>query len=291
MFLVALLSFQGCAVNKQGGITQLSLDTGELTANVIQELQTANGKAVLRRLPNGQYQLKLYDRNRIIDLGYMTTPFVDFIAKINDYDLISVGDGTKTCTNTHKLVQIKGYDVYSWDFNNGVGRCDLPLAFAVEGQSWKITQQVLNADRQIWTWTAGRLSTNYERFTPAFAVSNQGSGLGGAPLPGSNNDKSKVPALSAPMTATTAQEKKNPFEGAGFESGGAEAQKRPRANTSIDKKNGYSSASATMPAQTDSPPALKTPRTALPRILEGIYSKPSASSDTEIAPIHVKLGN
>ena len=46
---------------------------------------------MLRRQPDGQYQIKLYDRNRVIELGKMNAPFVDFIAKVNDYDLISVG--------------------------------------------------------------------------------------------------------------------------------------------------------------------------------------------------------
>jgi hypothetical protein len=289
---LALLGLQGCAVNKQGNNTQFGLDPGELTAQVVQELQTAAGRGVLRRLPNGQYQIKLYDRNRVIDLGQMNAPFVDYIARVNEYDLISVGERTPNCGNTHRLVQVKGYDVYTWDFNNTPGRCSLPLEFVLEGGSWKITQQVVNADRQTWTWTAGRLATNYERYTPNANMANQRPLPGNAPAPNatstSNNGRYATPG--APGTAPA--DKKNPFEGAGFEANDGDAQRRARANASTDKKKGeFSSAAPVVESLADSAPAARTPKPGLVRISEGNYSKPSAGSETEVAPIRVQLKN
>jgi hypothetical protein len=287
---LALLGVQGCAVNKQGNNTQFGLDAGELTAQVVQELQTAAGRGVLRKLPNGQYQIKLYDRNRVIDLGHMNAPFVDYIARVNEYDLISVGERTQNCGNTHRLVQVKGYEVYTWDFNNTPGRCSLPLEFVLEGPSWKITQQVVNADRQTWTWTAGRLASNYERYTPTPNTANQRPLPGNAVAPNSSFNNGRYAAPAAPGTA--AADKKNPFEGAGFESNDNEAQRRARANAGSDKKKGeFSTAAPMTESLADSAPAPRAPKPALVRISEGNYSKPSAGSETEVAPIRVQLRN
>jgi hypothetical protein len=284
---IALLGLQGCAVSKQGNNTQFGLDVAEVTATVVQEFQTTTGKAVLRRLPNGQYQIKLYDRNRVIDLGFMNAPFVDNVAKTTGFDLISVGDRTPYCANSHKLVQVQGYDVYTWDFNNTAGRCSLPLEYAWEGQSFKIQQQVVNADRQTWTWTAGRLATNYERYTPAPNVANQRPAPTNAPAP--NNGRFPAPALAP---ATAALDKKNLFEGAGFETNEADAQKRARAAAGTDRKKGeVATAAQASEVLADSAPAPRVARPQLARISEGNYSRPSAGSETEVAPIHVQLRN
>ena len=147
----------GCAISQQGGNTVVRLDADELTATRLQVFQVGSAEGVLRRTLDQQYQIKLYDRMKLIELGRIDNPRVVRAERVSGYDLIVLHAPTQACPQAHRLYELRGLAVGMYDINNTPGQCDRMLGFASDGQGWTALQERGNSERMAWSWSNGKL--------------------------------------------------------------------------------------------------------------------------------------
>lgn len=260
---VLSLLLAGCAVSQQGNNTTFRFDQDELTAVKLQTFQLGSAQGVLRRTANQQYQIKLYDRMKLIDLGRLDNPRVVDTQRFAGYDLIAVHIPTRNCPYAHRLYEVKGQNVGMWDINNIPGKCGQPLSFASDGTAWLAQQEGGRSDATVWLWVDGKLASM---------------------LDPTKSDQRARQAGMAPAAPTQA-----PVQAAGsrrpaarFESGdaAAPADSAPPGSTPAGAKPRIAAAPAT-PAASSPPPARK--------IDAGRYTRLPSNGVTEMAPAKVTL--
>jgi hypothetical protein len=92
----------GCAVSRQGNVYKLGIDQNELTASTLQEFRIGYTNGVVRRSPQGQLQIKLYDRMKVIDLGYVRSKAV------RDYVLMRAAGRCESCDQPAPFIRKNG---------------------------------------------------------------------------------------------------------------------------------------------------------------------------------------
>lgn len=199
--LLLPLLLTACVVSQQGNRTIVGFDTDELTSNKLQTFQLGAAEVVLRRTASQQYQIKLYDRMKLIDLGRVEDPRVADIQRLPGYDLIAVHTPTRACPYAHQLYELSGYQVGMWSINSTPGKCSQPLRFSTDGKAWMAQQEGGRADGLVWFWSEGRLTSMLD---PAQAERrNNGSAAGNrtasAPRDAPSETGAPPAAASAPV--------------------------------------------------------------------------------------------
>src|SRR5471030_1589674 len=222
--LILFLLLSACAVSRQGDGYQFGSDPDELNATTLQQFQLGDTRGVLRRTAQGQVQLKLYDRMKLIDLGRIDKVRVSDALRFPGYDLILLHVPTASCPYAYRLYQLHGYDVGMWDLNNRAGNCGVPLSFSADAQAWVAQQQSTRPDRTTWAWSGGQLISGTAPAGPAATGERgrmaSGEPGAGAPAPaaaakpasgmrfesadGGNNRATGSPAPAAATAATAA---------------------------------------------------------------------------------------
>lgn len=270
---VLSLLLAGCAVSQQGNNTTFRFDQDELTAVKLQTFQLGSAQGVLRRTANQQYQIKLYDRMKLIDLGRLDNPRVVDTQRFAGYDLIAVHIPTRNCPYAHRLYEVKGQNVGMWDINNIPGKCGQPLSFASDGTAWLAQQEGGRSDATVWLWVDGKLASMLDP-TKSDQRARQ---AGMAPA---------VPAqapVQAPVQATGSRRPAARFESGDAAVAGpaaAPADSAPPGSTPAGAKPRIAAAPAT-PAASSPPPARK--------IDAGRYTRLPSNGVTEMAPAKVTL--
>jgi|GEM_PF-2720283 len=178
--LILSLLLSACAVSRQGDGYQFGSDPDELNATTLQQFQLGDTRGVLRRTAQGQVQLKLYDRMKLIDLGRIDKVRVSDALRFPGYDLILLHVPTASCPYAYRLYQLHGYDVGMWDLNNRAGNCGVPLSFSADAQAWVAQQQSTRPDRTTWAWSGGQLISGTAPAGPA-ATGERGRMASGEP--------------------------------------------------------------------------------------------------------------
>lgn len=289
--LVTVLSIflGGCAIDKQGNNYSATLDRDGLFATTTQEFKIGTIVGGVRKLPNGQFEIKLYDRSRVIPISNNPQTSISATTEIGGSELIAVFQPTQYCPYAHRIYQVRNYDVYWWDVNNIQGQCGFPLNFTVDAQSWNI-KQVTDGDKQTWIWAANRLSRKFEPVITA---------IGGRPQSGPAHTNSPATSYKATPSDSAGSKpesagsgaKVNPFEGATFVSSTpASSSPSGKAPASVSKSSATSTDGYADPESAQlSQPTTKASKATLAKIQDGNYSKPGSKDDGEMTAIHVNL--
>lgn len=267
------LLLAACAVSQQGNRTIVGFDQDELTAVRLQDFPLGTAKGVLRRTANNQYQIKLYDRMKLIDLGRIDNPRVVGAVRAPGYDLVIVHAPTRTCPYAHRLYELQGMKVGMYDINNTPGKCDQPVELATDGRSWMAHQTGGRRDSLVWFWDQGKLVSMIDPVQNDSRSRQAGSAApSAAPAP-----------ASAPAAAGTGRR-----PAARFESGDtASAATTAAANVAGSETAPTTPASGAKPRVAATAPYQPAP--AAKRIDAGRYTKLPSNGVTEIAPTKVTL--
>lgn len=196
----------GCAISQQGGNTLVQLDADELTATRLQVFKVGSAEGVLRRTLDQQYQIKLYDRMKLIELGRIDNPRVVRAEHVSGYDLIVLHAPTQACPQAHRLYELRGLTVGMYDINNTPGQCDRMLGFASDGQGWTALQERGNGERMAWSWSNGKLvrMRHPDLAAPPGREAGQAESGAGRRLAG-RFESGEAPAAAARPRAVTAK--------------------------------------------------------------------------------------
>lgn len=266
---VLSLLLAGCAVSQQGNNTTFRFDQDELTAVKLQTFQLGSAQGVLRRTANQQYQIKLYDRMKLIDLGRLDNPRVVDTQRFAGYDLIAVHTPTRQCPYAHRLYEVKAQNVGMWDINNIPGKCGQPLSFASDGTAWLAQQEGGRSDATVWLWVDGKLASMLDPTKADQRIRQAGM----------------APAAPAQAPAQAAGSRR---PAARFESGDAAVAGPPAAPA--DSASAGSTPAGAKPRIATAPatPAASSPTPAR-KIDAGRYTRLPSNGVTEMAPAKVTL--
>jgi len=265
------LLLAACTASQQGNRTVIGFDQDELSAVRLQTFKLGAADAVLRRTVNRGYQIKLYDRMKLIDLGRIDNPRVVGAVRAPGYDLIAVEAPTPACPYAHRLYELKGLAVGMWEVNNTPGKCRYPVTLSTDGQSWLAHQNGGRNDSLVWFWNDGKMVSMLD---PAQDDARKRQ----AAAPGAGQGDTRA----APASGTA----RRPL--ARFESGdaapaaaGARNDDAAPATPAVPARGRVAAA----PAQA----APSAPSAAPRRIDAGRYTKLPSNGVTEIAPTKVTL--
>jgi hypothetical protein len=274
------LVLAGCAVSQQGNVYKIGVDQNELTSSTLQEFRIGDTNGVVRRGPQGQLQIKLYDRMKVIDLGAnVNAASVIYPIRFAQYDVLVVSVPTPACPYAHRIYQLNGYDVGMWDINNIPGRCSASLAFSRDSAGLMARQLSDRADRQAWVWSNGKLVGGLD--PTATAVTRSGvipAPTSAPPVPRQTSTAMPAPAGSNANGGT--------LSSAHFESGGAPAATET-AGAASDTATARRPASAKRATPGAAPVAANA--SASKRIDAGNYEKLPAGAQSEITPVKIIL--
>lgn len=273
------LVLAGCAVNQQGNVYKIGIDQNELTATTLQEFRIGDTNGVVRRSPQGQLQIKLYDRMKVIDLGTnVNTASVIYPIRFAQYDVLVVSVPTPACPYAHRIYQLNGYEVGMWDINNVPGRCSASLAFSRDSAGLMARQLSDRADRQAWVWSNGKLVGGLDPTATAVTRSSVIPAPTSAPASRQTSTAMPPPASSNANGGT--------LSSAHFESGGAPVTAETGAAAS-DTAAVRRPASAKRATAGAAPVAANA--SAPKRIDAGNYEKLPAGAQSEITPVKIIL--
>ncbi|CAD6528464.1 hypothetical protein [Paraburkholderia metrosideri] len=133
--LAAAFALSGCAVDSNG---RISLDVEQATSRELYHFKTAFGDGVLRRTPAGLYQIKLYDRSQIFDLGRTEGVLVDNVTDVDGVTYLTLRMPRPGCDNVYRTLIIKKNEVGKYDLAN---ECQTTVNFGTQDSSWLAVQQ------------------------------------------------------------------------------------------------------------------------------------------------------
>lgn len=133
--LAAAVALSGCAVDRNG---RMSLDVEQATSRELYHFKTAFGDGVLRRTPAGVYQIKLYDRSQIFDLGRTEGVLVDNVVDVDGITYLTLRMPRPGCDNVYRTLIIKKNEVGKYDLAN---ECQTTVNFGTQDSSWLAVQQ------------------------------------------------------------------------------------------------------------------------------------------------------
>lgn len=270
------LLLAACAVSQQGNRAVMGFDQDELSAVRLQTFKLGAADAVLRRTVNRGYQIKLYDRMKLIDLGRIDNPRVVGAVRAPGYDLIAVEAPTPACPYAHRLYELKGMAVGMWDVNNTPGKCRYPVTLSTDGQSWLAHQNGGRNDSLVWFWNDGKMVSMLDPMQGD--ARNRQAGA-----PGATQSAAQGSAQPAPASGSA----RRPL--ARFESG--DAAPATGAGASNDDA-APSTPAAPARGRVAAAPAQQVPSApagTARRIDAGRYTKLPANGVTEIVPTKVSL--
>ncbi|MCG2583909.1 hypothetical protein [Massilia sp. TS11] len=277
--LAALLA--GCAVNKQGNNYQFGIDHNELLGRNLQDFQLGDSKGVLRLNAQGQLQIKLYDRMKVLDLGgQVKSAYVAYAERYPRYDVLVVHMPTPSCPHAYRVYQLAGYEVNMWEMNTASGRCQTPLVFTLYADGWSAREDKDQGARQRWNWYNGWLTGGMEQVPTAAAV----AAPPGAPRPATETRPATATFVSTPpATATAPAREARPR--AHFESGAVEsaAPTTPRSAAPLPAGNTATTTVAKTAVATSASSSGPKP------INAGNYEKLPATAQSEITPVKITL--
>jgi hypothetical protein len=152
----------------------LILNVDQATSRELKRFKTVFGDGVLRRTVNGIYQVKLYERSQIFDIGRTEGVLINDVSNLSNVTYLTLRIPRPGCDYVYRLMVNAPKAVYKNDLPN---ECSVPLHFAAQGDSWLAVQQKPQSAR-FWLISSKRVQSGYGPDEPVVAVQSESRVLG-----------------------------------------------------------------------------------------------------------------
>jgi len=198
---VILIAMAGCVMDRQGNQINFRLDKDEFQSKELQRFKLPNGNGVLRQTSDNRFQIKLYDRLKIYDLGQIPAASIVDTKIIKGETIVALQLPQRGCEYSYQFLRISEDGIFALVPQNECVKLD----FGSDENVWVAKQSNQDAAR-FWVMRDQKFFADKEKsaVVQPVAVSNNRTAAM------SNNRKH---AASTPARRSSYSDTPNPSKG------------------------------------------------------------------------------